>query len=707
MRRGRGAGLIRVRQVPATMAKLLERMFGSRSVSLDAAVLIVAEVRAAAATALRETATASLIRVGSDPGDEALHAARQRCAEMAANLLATADGLPGITEPFRVVLMGRTQAGKSTLYNFLTGGQHSVVGSGGQRTTRDAISVPLAGRPDILIVDTPGVGALDGAEDREVALAEARTADLVVWVGADGALQEETAVALEQAADWGVPLVLVWNCRAILDTPGGLADFLQYPEDTFVGLEGHARRARMFLDRFGQRPRAALALHAGAALASLADNPESGALLQTSRGEQLVSVIESEADRRLHNRVVAVADVARRALVDSQRTAHRLATELLATEDTRLRSSKDFTKRAEATMRDAERRFRSGLDGIFDQLRGWEDRHYKRNEKDLQAEWAKTEEQVRAGIDQHFIQTGEGLRQNLASVADDVAAGWEARFDQLQARHRPGTKGWGSPWVDNAIRYAICGTAAAVVSAASIVLPPGADHVAMKLVHLAEAGLLKKLNFRKRRFQRRKTLQSQITAIRDEMLREAVVDWTNDCEPIRAALTQRQDDDNASAASARRAADSAHRLARQADCSISAVDGMLVRALLRLGGCDRAADHVGRVVRRPGLAATVAFSDEATLDELLLWPMRTSREAIRPIPDAATTTPADRVAHALDLGRRGGVILPSHEGLEAVVADGSSVAFLNAEAVLVSATAGVPVTLRPQSHESDVTACPD
>lgn len=190
------------------MAKLLERMFGSRSVSADAAVLIVDEVRAAATTALRETATASGIRVGSDPGDEALHAACQRCAEMAANLVATADGLPGIAEPFRVVLMGRTQAGKSTLSNYLTGGQHSVVGSGGQRTTRDAISAPLAGRPDILIVDTPGVGALDGAEDRELALTEARTADLVIWVGADGALQEETAVALEQAADWGVPLVL-------------------------------------------------------------------------------------------------------------------------------------------------------------------------------------------------------------------------------------------------------------------------------------------------------------------------------------------------------------------------------------------------------------------------------------------------------------------------------------------------------------------
>jgi len=680
------------------MTKLRDRMFGARSRSADAAVPIIDEIRVAAATALRETASASLIRVGSDPGDEAVRAARQRCAEIAANLLATAGGLPSPADPFRVVLMGRTQAGKSTLSNYLTGGQHSVVGSGGQRTTRTAISAPLAGRSDILIIDTPGVGALDGAEDRETALSEARTADLVVWVGADGSLQEETSVALEQAAEWGVPLILVWNCRAILDTPEGLADFLHYPEDTFVALEGHANRARMFLDRFGQRPRATIALHAGAALGSLADTPESSALLQASRAEELVAVIETAAARRVNYRVVAVADVARRALVDSLQAAQQLATELLATEDTRLRSSTDFTRRAGATMRDAERRFRSGLDGIFDQLRGWEDQHFKRNEKDLQAEWAKTEEQVRIDIGRHFNQTGEGLRQDLTGVADDVAAGWEARFDRLQARHRPGSTGWGSPWVDNAIRYAIAGTAGAVISALSMApLPTGVDHVIGTLVHRAEASLLKKLNVRKRRFQRRKTLQSQITVIRDEMLHEAVANWTAACGPVRAALARRQEDEGAAAAIVRKAADSAERLADEAESSTSAVDRALVRALLRLEGCDRAADHVGRVVRRPGLASMVALSDKEALEGLLLWPIDASPEIIRPVPDAATTTSAERLAYAMDLGRRGGVILPSHEGLEAVVADGSSVALLNAEAALVSATAGVPVTLRPQS----------
>jgi len=680
------------------MTTLRKRMFGSRSASANAAALIVDGVRAAASAALRETAVASVIRIATDPGDEALRPARERCVEIAANLTATAHGLPAATEPFRVVLMGRTQAGKSTLCNYLAGGQHSVVGSGGQRTTRDAISATLAGRSDIVVVDTPGVGAKDGAEDRETALKEARTADLVIWVGADGSLQEETYVALEQAADWGVPIVLVLNCRAILDTPGDVADFLAYPEDTFVSLDGHANRARAFLERFGQRPRATIALHAAAALASLADTPQSDALLHTSRAEQLVAVIEAEGDRILHYRVVAMADVARRTLLESKGTAQRLAAELLATEDTRLRSSVDFAKRAQATTREADREFRSGLDEIFDQLRGWEDNHLKRNEKDLQTEWATTEAQLRIEIGRHFTHAGEGLRENLSGVADEVAAGWEARFDHLQARHRPGATGWGSPWVDNAIRYAINGAAAAVMSAVSIApLPPGADLVVGKLVHHAEAGLLKKLNLRKRRFQRRKTLQSQITVIRDEILQEAIANWTNACEPIRAALIRRHHDEGAAAASVHDAAESAQRLADQADSSIAAVDQTLVRALLRLEGCDRAADHVQRVVRRPGLASMVSFSDRESLDDLLLWPIDATPEIIRPVPDAATTTPAERLAYAMDLGRRGGVILPSHDGLEAVVADGSSVALLNAEAALASVASGVPVTVRPQS----------
>lgn len=458
-----------------------------------------------------------------------------------------------------------------------------------------------------------------------------------------------------------------------------------------------------------------MALHAGAALASqgasallleadttvhestdvdMIDAETADALLQTSRAQDLLGIIEAEADRRSHNRVTAVGDVARRTLVDTQQAAEELAADLLAVEDTRLRASTDFSVRAETTMHEAERRFRAGLDEIFAVLRGWEDVHHRRRQRSLSEAWEQTEADLRTAIDQHFTRTGGWLREELTGVADAVAVGWEARFDQLQARHRPGTVGWRAPWMDTAIRYAIHGAAAAVISAAGILLPVVPQSIP-KLVKVAEAGLLQKLNLRKRRFQRRQTLQRQITTIRDEMFQEAVADWTNDCEPIQAALNQRVDIEVASAATAGAAAKDAARLARRAERSIAEVDGALVRGLLRLEGHDRAADGAGRVVRRPGLASTVSFDDPALLDDLLLWPPTSGAEAIRPVPHGSMATPARQAAHALAIGRRGGVILPADDGLVATVADGSSAAFLRAEARLVTATAGVLVTLRP------------
>ena len=166
------------------MTKLLERMFGSRSLTAPASS-IVDDARQATAATLREISVVSANFTAPDRGDNALLASERRCAEVTQDLLQTATTLPSASGPFRVVLMGRTQAGKSTLFNYLTGGEQSLVGSGGQGTTKHVVPAPLASCPDVLVVDTPGVGALDRPEDRVTALDEARTADLVVWVAAN------------------------------------------------------------------------------------------------------------------------------------------------------------------------------------------------------------------------------------------------------------------------------------------------------------------------------------------------------------------------------------------------------------------------------------------------------------------------------------------------------------------------------------------
>ncbi|MFZ1275963.1 MAG: hypothetical protein WAQ51_11155, partial [Candidatus Microthrix parvicella] len=59
------------------------------------------------------------------------------------------------------------------------------------------------------------------------------------------------------------------------------------------------------------------------------------------------------------------------------------------------------------------------------------------------------------------------------------------------------------------------------------------------------------------------------------------------------------------------------------------------------------------------------------------------------------TTPTDRVAYALDLGRRGGMVLPTSDGFEVIVDDSLPGEFLDAEAAWISAATGAHVTVRP------------
>ena len=164
------------------------------------------------------------------------------------------DGPLPSAPPMRVVLMGRTMAGKSTLLAAITGGSADRIGIGAQRTSRDVFAAPALDVPDLEIVDTPGVGAKDGDEDVATAMAEVPDADLVLWVASNDSFQEETARALRAVAFHGKPVVVALNCRAPLDDGLALEDFLDQPALVFGQHEGHLRTIRMHLATAGVRP---------------------------------------------------------------------------------------------------------------------------------------------------------------------------------------------------------------------------------------------------------------------------------------------------------------------------------------------------------------------------------------------------------------------------------------------------------------------
>jgi len=162
-------------------------------------------------------------------------------------LLAAYDRGRAEREGLRVCLVGRPNAGKSSLLNALLGRERAIVSSA-PGTTRDTLEEPLllAGLP-ATVIDTAGLrdDARDEAEREGVARAERALAscDVAVLVvdastPADGADDAARRRALAAAARAGRPVITAWNKSDLAPAPeGGLAVSAR----TGAGLDALAR----------------------------------------------------------------------------------------------------------------------------------------------------------------------------------------------------------------------------------------------------------------------------------------------------------------------------------------------------------------------------------------------------------------------------------------------------------------------------------
>jgi len=112
-------------------------------------------------------------------------------------------------------VIGAPNAGKSTLVNALVGAKVSIVTHKAQTTRARMRGIAIAGKSQIVLVDTPGIFTPKRRLDRamvETAWTEAREADVaIIVVDAARGLDDVVEPVFRQAGELAIPLVLALN----------------------------------------------------------------------------------------------------------------------------------------------------------------------------------------------------------------------------------------------------------------------------------------------------------------------------------------------------------------------------------------------------------------------------------------------------------------------------------------------------------------
>lgn len=556
--------------------------------------------------------------------------------------------------PFRVVLMGRTKAGKSTLFEYLSGGSGDLVGDGRQRFTRHAQRREALGL-GIEIVDTPGVGAYDGEEDYAAAFAEVANADLVLWVAPTQATQAETGEALERLADMGKPILVALNCLKDVTNEDGLLDLVEEPELVFGGdAEGNLAPIRRHLARAGGMYLDAVPFHAQAALLSVRgelDERLSAVLRTNSRIDALVSALADQRDRTAtQRRVISLFDAAQ---IELTETSSALVGETLALQaayEAMVGSRESFRTRALRRVQDAADELQGTFTSEVRSRERWiEEVDVDQPAKEINRRWAKEVDTLRVHLAQATASIGDRLVEDLRTIAVDVAEDW-AQFEPGGFKNL-GLRGaiWGNRAVKagGRVMVGIAGTIGGAKAGALIgtFFGPGVGN-AVGLALGAVVGLVAALlgvnrlidwlgdraftSATELHARRRKRMREQLSPLLTQLeldLGSAALrvreDWT-------AAVQSELSRQSQVMAALPRAIGKVEKAAEQIESGIGALDAELSREILMLTGRSRNAESVRKATRWRG-AGYVVDLPEPCYSELVLFPPSEAVERIMPV----------------------------------------------------------------------------
>ena len=550
----------------------------------------------------------------------------------------------------RVALMGRTMSGKSTLFTYLTGSDGSRIGKGAQRTTRENLELPLRAVPGCTLIDTPGVGARDGLEDRIEAFGAALSCDLIVWVSTNESFQQEVGESIVEAAKLGKPVWVFMNCREDISSDARVRRLIRNPERLKHHLSGHWNRLESFLSPHGfangrRFQGHALAAHKGA-LTSRTD------LIEASGVSDLVAALKIEVQRYgRQRRFLSAVDTTRGTLLDSADSAQERSETLLTESDGLQQLSSDIERGLRSVLTEQEAAGRNAIQARLNARRSW---HLHADLfGDLTGTWEQEVGSLRQELDVALRTTDDAVRDALEEEIGSARDDWDIPLTSLDPHPiHLDVQAKGNRAAKIALRVGI-GTAAVVgtvvtgglLGAAILAAGSAAEYVSEQKVVNRGGWLDRRLPGRK----------AKLEAARKDLGRNTKADLdlmeTSAREALRERMAQHEKRlDNHIGKIRQEALNLTSQagiltlLANGMKDSVETVDALTARTLLLTVGRRRAAMDVQRSWRIPGVGIGLAVPSR-TRDELALFPAEDAAEPLLSFDDARVNA----LSRALDV----------------------------------------------------------
>jgi hypothetical protein len=542
--------------------------------------------------------------------------------------------------PMRVVLMGRTMAGKSSLLSAMTGGHLDRVGDGRQRFSRDVFEATAIASERIEIVDTPGVGARDGAEDFDKAFSAALDADLILWVASSDSIQDGTARALRLLSAIGKPIVVVLNCRQSLEGVGKL-NLLRFPERVFGNRDGLIDEIKRHMADAAVEPLDVVYVHALAAAQEQAGDSHHAELHAASRIDELTNVLLREhASHSRSRRALRLVDTHRRPVEGTALSLATGAAALGAHAERDRAMAKDIHARLARIVSASGEAMTSDIAIALGHRRDW---HLTVTDfgDSLPSEWEAEVSGLQEELGQVLQDRVSTLAAELQAAISDADTEWASAspeqfalgklrgFDEVWGNRllRAGigiggaiAGGWAGFQAGAAIGAAIglVGGPAAVVTAAVsglIGLTVGAALKPMKglvsRLFLGKDGVLKK---------RRDEIAVQVGPILDDLSAKYTEGVTHVLDSLSSSLAESLTQSEARSASLNRVSGRWMQHGESLRELIHDLDRETTSALLRIAGRERLARSVKRSTRVPGVCIVTEFEPLAFWEAWLFPP---------------------------------------------------------------------------------------